>query len=184
MLGDELLRGEVVHLTRLTRDDLPLINDWGQHVEYLRLLSRGLAFPTVVEDFNWLLEVNRDENPTFAIRTLDENKLVGVCAFKELRWQARTTYFWIGIGDPVNRGRGYGSDATRILLRYAFLELNLHRVGLEVFGYNDRALAMYKKVGFTQEGTVREYIYRDGHYYDMYLMGVLRREWETRYGQP
>jgi RimJ/RimL family protein N-acetyltransferase len=184
MLGDELLLGEFVRLTRITKEDLPTINEWGQHIEYLRLLSRSQAFPTILEDMNWLMEVEREENPTFAIRALEENTLVGICAFKEVRWQARTTYFWIGIGDPANRGRGYGTDATRVLLRYAFMEMNLNRVGLEVFSNNERAIASYKKVGFIHEGTVRDYIFRDGQYLDMHLMGMLRREWEALYNTP
>ena len=68
----------------------------------------------------------------------------------------------------------------RLALKFAFDELNLHRVQLTVFAYNDRAIALYEKLGFQREGTFREFLHRDGARYDMYLYGLLRREWEAR----
>jgi RimJ/RimL family protein N-acetyltransferase len=66
----------------------------------------------------------------------------------------------------------------RVMLRYAFQELNLHRVALAVFGYNERAYKSYQKVGFQVEGTLRERLRRDGQRYDMITMGILRDEWQ------
>ncbi len=66
----------------------------------------------------------------------------------------------------------------RALLRFAFTEVNLHRVSLAVFGYNPRALRSYEKVGFTVEGRVRQYLHRDGQWWDMVFMGILKDEWE------
>jgi RimJ/RimL family protein N-acetyltransferase len=65
----------------------------------------------------------------------------------------------------------------RLALDYAFSELNLHRVQLTVFAYNARAIALYEKLGFVREGVYREFLHRDGVRYDMYLYGLLRREW-------
>ena len=66
------------------------------------------------------------------------------------------------------------------LLDPAFGELNLHRVQLTVFAYNERAIALYEKLGFVREGVYREFMACDGVRYDMYLYGLLRREWEAR----
>ena len=60
--------------------------------------------------------------------------------------------------------------------------MNLHRVQLTVFAYNERALALYERLGFQREGVYREFIQRDGVRYDMYLYGLLRREWEAQAG--
>ncbi len=59
----------------------------------------------------------------------------------------------------------------------------LRRVQLTVFSYNERAIALYEKLGFRREGAFREFLQRDGKQYDMYLYGLLRREWEALYGQ-
>lgn len=74
------------------------------------------------------------------------------------------------------RGRGYGPEATRLILRYAFDEIGLHRVQLEVFWYNERALRSYEKCGFVLEGRMREALRWDGHWHDTLVMGVLRSE--------
>ena len=65
-------------------------------------------------------------------------------------------------------------------LRYAFHELNLYRLQLTVFDYNERALALYRGLGFQHEGAMRQFLERDGERHDMYLMGLLRPEWQER----
>ncbi len=94
-------------------------------------------------------------------------------------WNQGCGWIAIGFGNREHWGKGYGGEALRLLLDYAFGELNLHRVQLTVFAYNERAIALYEKLGFVREGVYREFLLRDGVRYDMYLYGLLRREWET-----
>lgn len=185
ILGNELLRGDSVYLNRVTRDDLPKIVSMYSDLDFNRHLIRRDVRPFSLEETeDWFSHMSDEFGlPVFAIRTLDGDTLIGLCAFKDIRWASRHTFFWIGLGDPAARGKGYGPDATRILLKYAFLELNLNCVGLEVFAYNTPAIAAYEKVGFQHDGRVRAFMYRDGVYYDMLLMSMLREEWETRYGE-
>jgi len=86
----------------------------------------------------------------------------------------------IGLGDSANWGKGYGDEATRLALGFAFNELNLHRVQLTVFAYKPRAIHLYEKLGFQKGGIYREFLQRDGRRFDMYLYGLLRHEWEAR----
>ena len=86
----------------------------------------------------------------------------------------------IGLGDSANWGKGYGNEATRLALGFAFNELNLHRVQLTVFDYKPRAIYLYEKLGFQQEGIYREFLQRDERRFDMYLYGLRRHEWEAR----
>ena len=90
----------------------------------------------------------------------------------------------IAIGEAKQWGKGYGYEAMQLVLRFAFDELNLHRVQLTVFCYNKRAIALYEKLGFQREGIHREHLQRDGRRYDMYLYGLLRSEWENRTSTP
>jgi RimJ/RimL family protein N-acetyltransferase len=80
----------------------------------------------------------------------------------------------IGLGDRNYWGRGYGTEAMRLVVNYAFAELNLARVGLEAFAYNTRAVRSYEKVGFSLEGRQREQMRRDGRRLDVVRMGILR----------
>jgi RimJ/RimL family protein N-acetyltransferase len=184
ILGNDLLRGDSVVLNRVTQNDLPKIVSIYSDLDFNRHLMRRDVRPFSLEDVESWFRNMADEFgiPVFAIRALTDDSLIGLCAFKDVRWASRHTFFWIGI-DPAMRGKGYGPDATRVLLKYAFLELNLNCVGLEVFAYNTAAIAAYEKVGFQHDGQVRAYIYRDGVYYDMLLMSMVRDEWEARYGQ-
>lgn len=186
ILGDDLLQGELVYLNRLTTADVPLMAKFWSDMGFLRHLTRSMSYPRSAESLEEWIRSRDDEfsPPAFAIRVRESNQFIGACAFKDLRWQSRHSLFWIGIGEPAMRGRGFGSDATRVLLRYAFLELNLNCVALEVFSFNVPAIAAYRKVGFKEDGLMRSFLYRDGVHYDMHLMSMLRSEWEALYGQP
>ena len=85
----------------------------------------------------------------------------------------------IFIGDPAGRGRGYGMEAVRLLVEFAFAELNLDRLDLEVLADNWPAICAYQKAGFKPEGCLRQARYKAGHYVDVYIFSILRSEWET-----
>ena len=78
------------------------------------------------------------------------------------------------IGEAAYRGRGYGTDAVRALVRFGFDQMNLHRVWLQAFAFNPAGLAAYRKAGFVEEGRLREELYQDGGYHDVVVMGVVR----------
>jgi len=83
----------------------------------------------------------------------------------------------IAIPDSQHQGKGYGMEAMRLLIDFAFYELNLHRLQLTVFDYNTRAVSLYERLGFTLEGRYREFVQRHGQRYDMLLYGLLSHEW-------
>ena len=81
------------------------------------------------------------------------------------------------VGDPDDRHQGYGAEAMRMLLDYAFEELGMNRVGLSVFEFNEDAISTYEKLGFREEGRLRGALKRDGAFYDAILMSILEPEW-------
>ena len=85
----------------------------------------------------------------------------------------------IVIGEKEYWSKGYGTDTVRALLRFAFEQMNLNRVELGTFDFNERAQACYRKCGFVEEGRRREDRFIDGRYHDLVIMGILRREWEA-----
>ncbi|MFE7376761.1 GNAT family N-acetyltransferase [Bacillus cereus] len=99
------------------------------------------------------------------VQTIDKDRLIGFVAIHSIAWKNCTGLLSIGIGESSNRNKGYGSDALKLILRYAFHELNLDRVGLEVIEYN--------------EGGKRSVIYRDGKRFDVIVMGVLHNDWKA-----
>ena len=180
MITPNLLRGEQVRLTAPTAADLPAITRWWADADFLRLYNTAPAAPRNEDQLSRRFDLSQTSNETFlfAIRPLDEDTLLGLLEFDGVDWSNRTTFVSIGIGQAEHRGQGYGADAMRVGLRFAFHELNLHRVCLTVFSYNAPAIALYERLGFAREGVYREHIERDGQRHDMILYGLLRREWE------
>ncbi len=79
---------------------------------------------------------------------------------------------------PAYQHQGVGSQAIQKLLGFAFNDLNLNRIYLDVFETNTNAIGLYEKMGFTREGLLRQAIYIDGEYRNMIIMGLTREEWK------
>jgi len=175
-------------LVRLSAEDPQQMADafarWNQDTEYYRLLDTDPAHLWSAKKIKeWFEKDIETDSPTyvfFSVRTLADDRLIGFVAFEGIDWANRDTFVAIGIGERDCWGKGYGTDAMRLMLRYGFSELNLHRISLSVFEYNPRAIRSYEKCGFNHEGRVRHCILRDGKRWDMLYMGILRTEWEQK----
>lgn len=110
----------------------------------------------------------------FSIDTLD-GRHIGAC-WLGASPEDRVARLGIHLGEQDLLGKGYGTDALRVLCRFAFDMMDVHRVELEVFAENPRAIRAYEKVGFRHEGTLREADYRYGRRRDIVVMGLLRDE--------
>lgn len=178
-----LFRGKLVRLAAATPDDAEIVARWGEDSQYLRQMDTDIAFPQPAEV---ILEDDKKGRTSdcvpFRLRTISDNRLIGFVALYNIEWNNRSATLGIGIGDTAYQGKGYGSEALQLILRYAFHELNLNRVGLEVISYNERAVRSYEKAGFCHEGRKREAVLRNGEQYDLLVMGILRSEWELRLG--
>ncbi|WP_108669362.1 GNAT family N-acetyltransferase [Peribacillus acanthi] len=173
-----LFRGSLLKLTGIRPGDAEIMVKWGEDPEYLRNIDTDIARPYSMKQFD--NEGNPKSNSfNFRLRTIDNDSLIGFVVLHSIEWNNRSGLLAIGIGDSENRNKGYGQDALKLILQYAFCELNLDRVGLDVIQYNDRAIHAYEKVGFQQEGRMRSAVYRDGNRYDRIIMGILRSEWEA-----
>ncbi|NLG74290.1 MAG: GNAT family N-acetyltransferase [Chloroflexi bacterium] len=182
-MNKNLFHGELVRLTLEDADRVAAaFSRWGQDMEYARLLDSGpvrLFSSSIMRQ--WIEKEYLGDNPgmvNFFIRTLADDRLIGFIGLGGIHWNHGDAFVGIGIGEREYWGKGYGTDAMRVLLRFAFEELNLHRVSLTVFEYNPRAIRSYEKAGFAVEGRVREFVHRGGRRWDMICMGILRREWE------
>jgi RimJ/RimL family protein N-acetyltransferase len=187
MTDKALLEGELVHLVA---EDVKTIAEtfsrWYRDSEYWRLMASNPAMPHSPQSIKKWLEKLEQNNPPaesfwFLVRTLEDDKLIGEVELDGVQWAHGDTFVGISLGEREYWGRGYGTDAMRVMLRYAFMELNLFRVSLNVYGYNRRAIRSYEKVGFKYEGQARKVIHRDGKRFDLMFMGILREEWEARY---
>ncbi len=184
MIPSNLLRGVQVRLTALTRDDLPTIARWQEDAEFLRLFDALPAYPkTEAALADWLEERHKASDAfLFAVRPLEGDALLGYVELDEILWPHGACGIAICIGEPAQRGKGFGTEAVGLALRFAFHELNLHRVTFTAFSYNRPSIALAEKLGFQREGVYREFLQRDGQRHDMILYGLLCHEWEAQIG--
>ena len=181
-MTENLFKGQLV---RLSAEEPQVIAEsfvrWQRDSEFHRLLTSSPAgitsIPRVTEWVEKMLNERKERNFYFGIRTLEDDRLIGDMALEINLWSHGYTYVGIGLGEREDWGKGYGTDAMRILLRYAFNELNLPRVTLDVFEYNPRAIRSYEKVGFVHEGRVRQLLLREGRRWDLIYMGITRQDW-------
>ena len=119
-------------------------------------------------------------NRGFVIGLVDGDPCIGSTGLINLDWRNRSGELGIVIGKRDYLGKGYGKEAVDLLLGFGFNELNLHRIGLQVFDFNERAIRSYTKSGLVEEGRLREAFYREGAFHDIVLMGITEEEFRLR----
>ena len=172
-----MIYGELVRLRAITTADLPMLVGWRNDPEIKGLLG-GWSFPASLEaEQEWFAKARQDQSTQrLAIEVLEDFRYVGNIGLYDIDWKDRKAEYGILIGDKSAWGRGYGLDASNALLSYAFRELNLHRVSLKVLAQHRRAIRLYEKIGFREEGRLREDTFRGGAYQDSLLMAILASE--------
>jgi RimJ/RimL family protein N-acetyltransferase len=106
-------------------------------------------------------------------------RAIGAIELRKTSAEHRTGDVGIVIGERADWGRGYGTEAMRLLCRFAFEQMDLNRITLHVVEFNVRAIRSYERVGFVVEGRLRQDAYLAGHYYDVIAMGLLRSDFEA-----
>jgi len=185
---NDILKGDFVRLGSVDPDEFgKAFSRWHRDSEFMRFLDSSPSLlqsqkgmqKSLAED----LEKQKNDRHWFTIRALDDDKLLGDIDLSIYNWTGRDAFVGLGIGERDFWGKGYGTDVMKVILRYAFTEINLQRVSLTVFEYNPRAVRSYEKTGFRHEGRFRQFLNREGRRWDMLFMGILRHEWMEQNGQ-
>jgi RimJ/RimL family protein N-acetyltransferase len=173
-----MLTGKIVQLRTVRSEDWPMLYELS--AEYANWEERRPEplQPLTREAFDERMAKTREDpkHVTFAVTVEDEP--IGTCSLFQEDTLARHAELGIALRLGV-AGKGYGTDALRVLVEYAFTRRNLRRVHLIVVASNERAIASYRKVGFVEEGRRREHCWVRGAYVDEVIMGLLRSEWSS-----
>ena len=127
------------------------------------------------------LEENSNPQASFAIVTLEKDKLIGTVGLEKINTINRSAVLGIFIGDKDYLSQGYGTEAIRLILDFGFNYMNLHNIKLELISFNERALKCYKKCGFVETGRTRKNVFVNGKYYDTISMDILSNEFNESY---
>lgn len=173
------LIGSAIYLRPLDLADVPQLLTWMNDPEVTRQLRAYRPIMRVWEE-EFLRKLSTSETDiALGIMVREPEQFIGVTGLHRLDVGNRHAAFGITIGETSAWGKGYGTEVTRLMVQYAFDRLNLNRVWLHVYEFNERARRVYQKVGFRPEGRLRQDTFRDGRYWDTLVMGVLRDEWRA-----
>ncbi len=174
------LSGERIILRSYSLEDADLIILWRNDKETTQYLgrifrkNRSLAeLKTIVQE---TMENQNETRWNYVIAEKETRKYLGGIDLTDIDRHDKNAVLSIVIGDATKRNKGYGTEAILLLLKYAFGALGLHRVSLNVWEGNPMALQCYKKIGFKEEGRLRDYRNDNGVYSDMIQMGILDHE--------
>ena len=177
-----MLKGEKVTLRAFKREDIEKLWVFHNDIEF-EILSGGDPWePQSLARMEALFEddLRKRERDGMHFAIEADGKFIGSWGLFHVDETAHTCELGIGIGDRQYWGHGYGRDAVRVLLDYAFRMRNFHKVWLRVLGDNERAIRSYRACGFVEEGRLRRHVWSSGKYVDDVCMGILREEWEAR----
>jgi RimJ/RimL family protein N-acetyltransferase len=176
-----MIAGEKVRLRALEEEDAEDCWRWFNTWEMVRHLESRYPISRPVErEIVERLTKPQANDKVFAIEMIEGGLYLGNVGLHRISWEDRRATFGIFIGEKAYWGKGYGTDATRAIVRFAFDQMNLNRIDLQVLADNERGIRCYEKVGFVREGVQRQHRYREGRYVDMMMMSILREEYEAR----
>lgn len=163
-----MLEGRLVRLRAFEQSDLDANHAFVNDFETLKGMLSGLPLPaSYADERRWLDQQTSYTRGEYQFAVEDGGgDLVGRCGLVRVDWKNRLGEIGIMIGTPY-RGRGYGTEAMELLCRFAFREMNLHKLKVSVFAFNKAAIRCYEKNGFVQEGLLKAEIFRDGAYQDV-----------------
>lgn len=172
--------GKRIMLREYITSDIESIRGWVNDHETTRMLDPSIfSYPHPYEKTKAFVDSNIENGgPAFIIANIETGEYIGQIDLMNINYRNRSAEIGIVIGIKRYRSLGYGSEAIKLLLEFAFNQLNLNRIEIRVFSFNEQGIRCYKKCGFIEEGCLRQAIYIDGEYHDIIILSVLREEFD------
>ena len=173
-----MIQGKVATLLPFDTSTLSLVRAWIND----EAIRHGTGTEGPVSDFEhqrWYEAAITDRSQRLFIIGMGKGSQatpVGLLGLRGVNWRSRNAEFWIYIGEGSARGKGVADEASRLLLRFAFDTLGLHRIFLQVDAINERAIRLYKRLGFRQEGVLKQASFVDGIFVDRIIYAMLADE--------
>jgi RimJ/RimL family protein N-acetyltransferase len=178
------ITGQRIVLREYVMEDLPYMREWVNDPEITHYLADSFTFPHSVyetENFLRMMVEGRSENKGFVIADKQSYAYLGQIDLHQVDYKNRCASMGIVIGRKEHLNQGYGKEAVALLMQFAFQSLNMNRLELDVYDFNERAYRCYVRCGFREEGRLRQKIYRDGQFRDVIKMAILKEEYEANY---
>lgn len=183
-INTTMFEGDLICLAPIDYEkDAEIESRWTHDLDFLRRLGERPArplSPAQLKKRYEKIEKDMDEKRSgyyFTIRLREDERMVGFVQVYWIDWPHGSGHVRIGIGDPQDRGRGYGAQAMQMVLNLAFNELNFHRLSASVLEDNPDGLRFLRRLGFVEEVRRRQALVRQGQRLDIIHLGMLQSEW-------
>lgn len=161
----------------LSEKDIPVINKWRQQEELYSYLGAPFRYIGLAVDEAWYENYLKNRHNTVRIVVVDKNdEPLAMGALTDIDHLNQTTMAHFMVGDPAKRGQGIGAYIGLLLLKHAFMDLNLNKVESMVVSSNKESLSVHETAGFVVEGVRRKCLYKNGELSDLIMLGLLREE--------
>jgi len=174
-----MLKGKKVILRSIRKNDINHFLKWCNDPEIVQNMYLYLPVSEIAEK-KWIEEIISSKNDVvfvIEINVKGKSIAIGNCAIKEINWKDRSAEIGIIIGEKKYRDKRYGSEALTLLINYAFNQLNLHRVWVAIFEFNNKRMPVFQNLGFKKEGCARSAIFKNSKYWDITTLSILEDEW-------
>ena len=176
-----MLKGKSVLLRPFKRSDISYFLKWFNDPEVVQYLDMYLPMTEMSEEkfIEELGTTRAKSDALFVIEVIegDSTKPIGNCGLHQINSKDQNAIFGIIIGEKDYWSKGYGMEGARLLINYGFQQLNLHRISSAAVAFNERSIKLHKKLGFQEEGHLRQAMFKNGQYHDRLEFGILREEW-------
>lgn len=174
-----MFESERLRLRKMVREDIERYHSWRNNIDVMITTNPSLDLYSLEETREFVENVilNSNSSKSYIISENNSQVPIGITSLINIDYKNRNAECIIDIGEKEYWGKGYGKESLKLLLDYAFFELNLHRISLKVFSFNEKAIRLYSKLGFKNEGLSRQSLYRNGIWNDIIHMGILKEEY-------
>ena len=171
------IEGEKVNLENIEEDDVEFLRDNINNPDVRKYLTARKPINLNQEHGFFEEVISRDEDVNLAI--VSNNEIVGIISLEEDEKEIRVAEIGIWI-DTEHHKNGYGTEAAELITEYGFNELNYHKILARAYEENQGSNKIWKRLGFTHEGTLREQIFTEGEFVDANIYGILENEWRNQ----
>jgi RimJ/RimL family protein N-acetyltransferase len=181
--GVNMIKGSKVQLLAVEREHLKQLLEWRNNTDFRRYFREYRELSMSHQERWYEEKVLKDPTTEmFSICRISDGRLIGCCGLVYINWIAKHAdlSLYIGWNDAYIDDQGYAEESCRLLLCYAFEELGLNKVWLEIYVFDEKKKKLYDKLGFKVDGILRENCFHAGEFRDSYVLSILAREWKKQ----
>ena len=168
-----MLKGKIISLRRVKQDDLKFLRDW-RNTPAIWENNTQFILLNLKQQNSWFKKINDNISKERMFTVIDgKQNPIGICGLVQIDEDNRNAKVAIIIGNTKNHSKGIGTESLNLLLEYGFKELKIHRIDAEVIEYNKKSLNFFKKLGFKQEAVMRDYIFRNGKWWNLFIFSKI-----------